>query len=218
MQRGSADENTDQEVMLGLLSEVEFDAQITQRSLAARLGVALGLTNAYLKRCILKGWIKVHEAPKRRFAYYLTPTGFSEKSRLTAQYLAASFSFFRTARENILRSLLGCKAAGLQRIALYGEGELAEVAALAAMELRLELIGVVAPGSNQATVAGLPVVQSADRLEDCDAILLTDIQEPQKSYDALCQIFPAEHIFCPALLRVTTSLPTEKASKAREAI
>ena len=87
-----------QRIMLGLLESVERDGGQSQRRLAAELGIALGLVNAYLKRCIKKGLVKVSEAPARRYAYYLTPHGFAEKSRLTVEYLGFSFSFFRRAR------------------------------------------------------------------------------------------------------------------------
>jgi hypothetical protein len=59
------------------------------------LGIALGLVNAYLKRCAKAGLIKIKQAPSSRYSYYLTPKGFVEKSRLTATYLSQSMSFFR---------------------------------------------------------------------------------------------------------------------------
>src|ERR1700691_5592313 len=90
-------------VMLGLLESVERDGAQTQRRLAGEVGVALGLLNAYLRRCINKGLVKVREAPARRYAYYLTPQGFAEKSRLTAEYLSDSFSFFRKAKDHCTR-------------------------------------------------------------------------------------------------------------------
>ena len=77
----------EERIMLNLLDVVEENSAITQRSLAAELGVALGLTNTYLKRCAKKGFIKVQQVPSNRYAYYLTPHGFAEKSRLTAEYL-----------------------------------------------------------------------------------------------------------------------------------
>jgi len=61
------DEDT-QRIMLGLLQSVERDGGQSQRRLAAELGIALGLVNAYLKRCIKKGLVKVSEAPARRYA------------------------------------------------------------------------------------------------------------------------------------------------------
>ena len=61
------------------------------------LDIALGLVNAYIRRCIKKGLVKVTQAPAGRIAYYLTPSGFAEKLRLTIEYLSYSFSFFRQA-------------------------------------------------------------------------------------------------------------------------
>ena len=73
---------------------IERDNAITQRALAGELGIALGLANAYLRRCVRKGLVKMHQVPINRYAYYLTPQGLSEKSRLTAEYLAVSLDFF----------------------------------------------------------------------------------------------------------------------------
>jgi hypothetical protein len=73
--------------VLGLLESVERDGAQSQRKLASDLGIALGLVNAYLKRCVKKGLLKIGQAPARRYAYYLTPHGFAEKSRLYASYL-----------------------------------------------------------------------------------------------------------------------------------
>ena len=74
----------DERIVLNLLNSVDDGAQ-SQRRIAEELGIALGLVNAYLKRCIKKGLVKVSQAPARRYAYYLTPEGFAEKSRLTVE-------------------------------------------------------------------------------------------------------------------------------------
>jgi len=78
---------------LELLEAIEARSDVTQRHLADRLGVALGLANSYLKRCARKGLIKVHQAPANRYLYYLTPQGFAEKARLTGEYLTSSLDF-----------------------------------------------------------------------------------------------------------------------------
>jgi DNA-binding MarR family transcriptional regulator len=62
-------------IVLGLLEYVGRGGEQSQRRLASELGVALGLANAYLKRCVKKGLVKVRQAPARRYAYYLTPRG-----------------------------------------------------------------------------------------------------------------------------------------------
>ena len=94
----SSRESSNPEIMLGLLTSVERDSGITQRKLAQDLGIALGLANAYLRRCVRKGLVKMSQVPLNRYAYYLTPQGFAEKSRLMAEYLSVSFDFFRRAR------------------------------------------------------------------------------------------------------------------------
>ncbi len=192
-------------VTLGLLHAVENDASPTQRSLALRVGVALGLTNAYLKRAMQKGWIKVRQAPARRFAYYLTPQGFAEKSKLTRQYLSDSFHFFRRARTEC-SELMGI-AAGRKwrRIAVFGSGELAEIATLAAGEHGIELVAVIDAERNETHFAGLPVARSLAEIGPVDAVLLTDLKEPQHSYDLLLRELTADRVLVPSFLHVTTS-------------
>src|ERR1700741_3777568 len=113
-------ENENERIVLGLLSSVETDGARSQRRIAAELGIALGLVNAYLKRCVKKGLVKVHDAPARRYAYYLTPQGFAEKSRLTVQYLSESFSFFRHAKADCAAVFEAAKAVGHSRLLLAG--------------------------------------------------------------------------------------------------
>src|ERR1700694_4672871 len=122
----------DEAIVLRLLDTVERDPSMTQRSVARELGIALGLANAYLKRCVRKGLIKVNQVPSRRYAYYLTPQGFAEKSRLTAEYLIHSFSFFRRARAQCGELLAVVSDRGQRRLALIGDGDLAEIASLVA--------------------------------------------------------------------------------------
>src|SRR5712671_7378848 len=123
----------DERIVLGLLESVERNGSQSQRRLASELGIALGLVNAYLKRCVKKGLVKVSEAPARRYAYYLTPQGFAEKSRLTVEYLSYSFSFFRRARADCSEAFSQAKARGWRRVALAGVSDLAEIATICAL-------------------------------------------------------------------------------------
>ncbi|MGB1548047.1 MAG: winged helix-turn-helix transcriptional regulator, partial [Alphaproteobacteria bacterium] len=104
---------------LELLASVEANRHVSQRTLATRLGIAVGLANGYLRRCVRKGWVKMSKAPARRYAYYLTPKGFAEKSRLTAEYLTISFDFFRNARTECLRAFRAAEARDWRRVVLY---------------------------------------------------------------------------------------------------
>src|SRR5580765_1142755 len=129
----SGDREEEERIVLNLLNSVDDGAQ-SQRRIAEELGIALGLVNAYLKRCVKKGLVKVPDAPARRYDYYLTPQGFTEKSRLTVQYLSDSFSFFRLAKADCAIVLEAAKAAGFSRLVLAGKSDLAEIAILCTVE------------------------------------------------------------------------------------
>src|ERR1700755_2630442 len=139
----TAQNEDNQRIVLGLLQSVERDGGQSQRRLAAELGIALGLVNAYLKRCVKKGLVKVSEAPARRYAYYLTPHGFAEKSRLTIEYLSSSFSFFRQANAECAEVFALAKARNFQNLVLCGRSDLAEIAILSALESGVLILAVV---------------------------------------------------------------------------
>jgi len=188
---------------LRLLSDVERDEFDSQRTFSVRLGIAVGLTNAYVKRCVAKGWIKMRRIPARRYAYYLTPKGFSEKSQLVSEYLTSSLDFFRSARAQYLESLQQCERRGWRRVALYGHGDLVEIATLAAMETSVELVAVIAPGCNTDEFAGLPVVADASMVANVNAILVADMDDPQGAFDSLVGTRSSECLLTPPLLHVT---------------
>ena len=133
-------------VVLSVLTSIERDSAITQRKLARELGIALGLANAYLRRCVRKGLVKMRQVPINRYAYYLTPQGLAEKSRLTAEYLAVSLDFFRRARTDCATLFRQCEVRGWQTVALYGAGDLAEIAVLSADETTVEVLCVIDSG------------------------------------------------------------------------
>jgi hypothetical protein len=195
------------EITLGLLNAVEENSALTQRSVASDLGIALGLANAYLKRCIRKGLIKVHQAPANRYAYYLTPKGFSEKSRLTALYLTTSFNFFRGARAQCDEILIECEARKWRRVALAGTSDLAEIAVLCAGDRAVEIAGIVDPAAAVVRFAGLPVVARLKELGPVSAVIVTDFRNPQAAFDTLIGTLPQERVLTPRLLGISRSRP-----------
>src|SRR5712692_6044723 len=189
-----------------MLNAVEENSVLTQRSLARDLGIALGLANAYLKRCVTKGYIKVTHAPAKRYAYYLTPKGFAEKSRLTAQYLTISFDFFRLARSQCGVLFAECAASGWTRLALCGAGELAEIAMLCAESHAVQLIGLV-EASGGPGVGRLPLVADLKALAEPDAVIITDQRTPQQTYERLIALLPRERVLAPRLLNISRTPP-----------
>src|SRR6184192_4700927 len=113
---------------LEILRAIGEGAALTQRALAQRLGVALGLTNLYLKRLAKKGLIKITEFPRKpharkRLRYILTPKGLLEKSRLTYDYMSHSLGIYRRTRQTLREALSHLPGNGAKRVVLYGVGE-----------------------------------------------------------------------------------------------
>jgi len=203
MRRFAEDSPESSRIMLGLLDAVEQDRAYSQRHLASELGIALGLVNAYLKRCIKKGLVKVSEAPARRYAYYLTPQGFAEKSRLTVEYLSYSFGFFRQAKTDCSELFRLAKGRGVRNVLLVGQSDLAEIAALCAMEQGIAIIGLLQDEAKQERFIGLPVFPDYDNVTvPFDALLITDVINSRATWDAAAGRFGADRVLVPELLRL----------------
>ena len=84
--------------MAGFQEETQFEVlrrlhqapELSQRTLAPKLGISLGSINFCFQALVEKGWIKMRNSSqsknKLRYAYVLTPAGVAEKSKLTAEY------------------------------------------------------------------------------------------------------------------------------------
>ena len=128
-----------------LLSEISGDEKLSQRELAKRLGIALGLVNSYLKNLVAKGFVRVNNFPKNRYAYLLTPKGFSEKSRLAYQHLSYFSSLYTVARQDYLKLFRALAAEGVRGVAFCGIDEVAEIAYLSLKEAGMELMMAMDP-------------------------------------------------------------------------
>jgi DNA-binding MarR family transcriptional regulator len=196
-----AEDTENERLVLDLLNSVEADGSRSQRHIASELGIALGLVNAYLKRCVKKGLVKVGQAPARRYAYYLTPQGFAEKSRLTVDYLSTSFSFFRQAKADCASVLEIAKSRGFRRLVLAGQSDLAEIAYFSATNSGVSIVALVDKRSDAGAFAGIPIFQSFDQVEEpFDAVVVTDVRRARETFDAALAAFGEERVFAPSLL------------------
>jgi len=200
----NTDPSRDETLTLEILDAIDRDEHVSQRHLAGSMGVALGLANSYLKRCVRKGLVKVTHAPANRYLYYLTPKGFAEKSRLTARYLSYSLSFYRKAGESCLRLFDECERNGWRRLVLCGISDLAEIATLRAMERDITVIGYLDmdPGGERAKFLSRPVWREYPSVEAHDACVLTELQSPQLRYDQLQGLMTTDRILVPDVLAI----------------
>ncbi len=193
-------------ITLGLLNVVHDNAQASQRSMADDLGIALGLANAYLKRCVKKGLIKISHAPANRYAYYLTPQGLSEKGRLTTEFLSQSLNLFRHARIQSAELFDQCQRNNWNRIVFFGASDLNEIFSISARDYDVTLLAVVThtPGTDE--YAGLPATSDPTALIGVDAVIICDISDPQRAFEEACRHYPRERILAPKFLGVAKNI------------
>jgi DNA-binding MarR family transcriptional regulator len=144
-----------------LLSEISGAEQLSQRELAKRLGIALGLVNSYLKNLVAKGFVRVSNFPKNRYAYLLTPMGFAEKSRLAYQHLSYFSGLYTVARQDYLKLFRKLSAEGVKGVAFCGIDEVAEIAYLSLKEVGMELEVAMDVGTTGRKFMDRPVVSPA---------------------------------------------------------
>lgn len=200
----------DDALTLELLGAIAQREDVTQRDLAQRSGVALGLANSYLKRCIQTGLVKVQQVPPNRYLYYLTPKGFSEKSRLVARYLAHSFAFYRQASAACDAALLACERRGHQRVGLCGVSDLAEIALLKGKDRNLAIAGIFDPASDRGSFMERPVwAELASATNICDGFILTELNQPAERYRTLVAAVGEDRVIVPEVLAPFTGLESQ---------
>ncbi|MEA2084094.1 MAG: winged helix-turn-helix transcriptional regulator [Thermodesulfobacteriota bacterium] len=167
---------------LHILKEIEADNQVSQRELSKRLSISLGLVNQFMKRLLKKGYFKITTLPPSRARYLLTPKGFTEKSRLTLEYMKYSLRFYSNMKVLIRSQLEHIVSKGISSVILYGTGEVAELTYLFLQETPLELIGVISDKPDQASFYGLPILP-INKIEKLGkgAILITDLDQPEQT-------------------------------------
>ena len=189
----------EERLTLEVLSAVDSGRRLSQRSLANQMGVALGLANSYVKRCVRKGYIKISEAPANRYIYYLTPKGFSEKSRLTTRFLSSSFDFYRQASSSCAAIFSHCLENNISSVIFCGCSELAEIALIQAMDQGVQVAGFYDPGCERSQVFSRPVWTSLDQLPD-QVRVITHLTDPLEIYRSVKLAAPDIVVLVPDVL------------------
>jgi len=146
------------------------------------MGIALGLTNSYLKRCAKTGYVKIKEVPANRYLYQQAPKGFAEKSRLTAYFLSTSLAFYREAAECCGVLFEACEANGWQRIILCGPSDLAEIACARSAGYSVKIAAMYGPYCRGIDSARMAILREWREVVDIDAYIVTYLEDPLKMY------------------------------------
>ena len=135
--------NQDTYKSLLLLDEISKGEALSQRDLSKKLNIALGLINSYIKNLVSKGYVTVKAIPSKRYAYYLTPKGFTEKTRLTYHHLQNFTNLYREARRDFKGLFSKLYKEDAKSVVFAGADESAEIAYLSLQELNIKFAGIV---------------------------------------------------------------------------
>jgi DNA-binding MarR family transcriptional regulator len=173
---------------LQILEEIENNYSPSQRDLARKLNISLGLVNSFIKRLAKKGYVKVTTIPKNRVKYILTPQGFAEKSRLTYEFIQYSLRFYKKALVNIQDLLNEFQRIGITKVVFYGANDLAEIAYISMKATNLTLVGVIDDSKKGKTFQGY-TVKSLSELGalDFDRIIITSLDSKEAIYTTLIE-------------------------------
>ena len=184
----SGSDNQDDYRSLLLMTELEEGKPISQREIAGRLGIALGLVNSYLKTLVAKGLVTVKAMPRNRFAYLLTPNGFAEKSQLAYRHLSNFHKLYRITRQDSLLRFRSLRERGVQRVAFCGLDDLTEIVYLSLREAQLGL-AVVMDEESGGRFIDYPVVSLEQGVEALNCpIVITSLQRAVELKAALQEL------------------------------
>ena len=183
---------------LRLLEELEKNPIVSQRELSHKFGIALGVTNACLKRMARKGLIRIRDLNHRRIGYYLTAKGFAEKAKLTLHLISYIVHHYSELKKIIAERLLEMQSHGLQRIVFYGVSDEMEVAYITLQGVDLKLVGIVDDDEKvRSRIIFGYEIEPVSRVQELkpDCILITSLVENEKKKETLKEIFGSNPIY-----------------------
>ena len=122
-----------------LLNEIAQDSLVTQASLSARLGIAVGSVNWYIKRLIHRGWVKVSHLDRTRLQYDLTPDGMAVFTQRAMSYAKDSLKIYSSLRSKAKRIVSELNERGIKAVYLDGDDEIMDIMRLTCIESGLLL-------------------------------------------------------------------------------
>jgi predicted transcriptional regulator len=190
-------------IILDILESVDRDGDRSQRSRASEVGIALGLTNAYLKFCIRKGYLKARKISTRSYQYMLTPKGFAEKSRLALSRLSDSLTFVRATRTEFAAIFAEAENRQWKSTVIVGASTLAEICALCALERGIQIVAIVDTSAQIDRMLGIPVYREfAAVAEPFSGAVIADLENPGAALSLAQAALGAERVMIPPFLRV----------------
>lgn len=128
---------------LDTLLELKDDPSLSQRSLAHRLNISLGLTNSILQNLIHRGLIKVQKMTGRKILYLITPKGMVQATNFIYDRVRETRHYYQYAKDLLTTHFNDLYTKGKRRAVIYGTGQLAEITYLSLLDSTLKLHSII---------------------------------------------------------------------------
>ena len=175
---------------LDTLLELKENPSLSQRSLAHRLNISLGLTNSILQNLIHRGLIKAQKLSGRKILYLITPIGMVQATNFIYDRVRETQHYYQYAKDLLTAHFTNLYDKGARRVVIYGTGQLAEITYLSLLDSPLKLHSVLTddPASPKKKFLGheiLTLSEFAQKISETPApesliILSTISQEKDK--------------------------------------
>jgi DNA-binding MarR family transcriptional regulator len=161
---------------LDTLLELKENPSLSQRSLAHRLNISLGLTNAVLQNLIHRGWIKAQKMTGRKILYLITPQGMARVTNLVYDRFRETQHYYQYTKELLTSYLTDLYTKGKRRAAIYGINQLTEITYLSLLDSPLRLHSIITddPLSSKKKFLGHEVLTLSDFFQK-----ISEIQNPE---------------------------------------
>jgi len=182
---------------LQILEELGNKESPSQRDLAKKLNISLGLANSFIKRLAKQGHIKITTVPRNRVRYILTPKGIAEKSQLTYRFIRYSLKFYKQVLRDFQEVLHQLKKMNVKSVVFYGATDLAEISFISLKDTDIKLVGVVDDFKEGDKFMGYTIqpTKALKRLE-FDRVIITAIESKETMFTKLLRKkIPKERIF-----------------------
>lgn len=100
---------------------LEENPRASQRELADRAGMSIGLMNAVLKRFVERGWIMLSNVNGRKLAYALTAEGINELAERGKKFAVRTFYLANNYSKTLVEAISKARDEGKSKVILYGD-------------------------------------------------------------------------------------------------
>lgn len=180
---------------LSVLLAISSTPRISQHKIAEITHLSSSMVNNYMKELQKQGFITVTGNTNRTREYHLASSGQDELISLLLSYSAEIIQLYGGAKREIAERLHHMHLKGIQRVALFGAAETAEVVYAAIKDTPLTVTAVV---DSDQTKQGRPfnrlTIQAPEQLSqiNADAVVITSFGRQEEIYECVRQLVGKE--------------------------